>query len=282
MKRTISFLQYEIDRNTNFRKYMIIFIIYVLLIFNNYNVLNNYISYGVKFYFWDIVFFIFCNAKTVITIMIFSLIITNSDIIFDYNLETQIITRINSRKTWWNVKVIVLIINVTLCLISLVLVTFMLAFRFPYQNQWSDSFSKVSNVNSSLNITSPNIININAYIYKPLHAFIILIALLILGYIAIGIFIMITSIIFNKKLASILSGVFILIISLIPELQHNQTIIADIIHNNLLFNTHSFNTFNSQYHSIRYSVSIWILIILCLYYLGYRLSCKKNFYRNKS
>jgi disulfide bond formation protein DsbB len=115
------------------------------------------------------------------------------------------------------------------------------------------------------------------YVYKPFTVFSILIALLILAYIAIGIFIMLTSMLFNKKLSSILFGIFIIILSLIPELQPNQTIIANIIHNNLLVNTHSFNNINSKYNSIGYSISFWILVISFLYWFGYRLSHKKNF-----
>lgn len=281
IRNAFKYLQYEVNRNVTLKKYTFVFIMYAIIIFNRSIVINRYVSEGVHYYFWDVVFYVFCSSKIVTFLLPFIFIIINSDLMFDNSLESQIILRINSRKVWWNVKVIVMIINILLCIISLIIITFIISLRFPYQNQWGNSFDIVNQLNLSLNIELPHILNTDVFVYTPIQAFLILLVLITLGYTSIGLFIMITSLMLYKRITPILSGFFIMIITTIPDLQDGHTIIENIIYNNLLLNTHRFNSSNPIYNSISYSIVYWLFLIISFYYFGYYLSLKKNFYGNK-
>ncbi len=278
MKNTYNFFKYELDRNFNIKKYILIIILYLFIVINSVNLIGSYeIVDNIQFNFWDLVFFIFADPKNIVITLIFTFIILITDIVVDSNFEGEMILRLGSRNLWWNVKVFIMFIKSIICIMSLTILTIIGGIRFKFNLSWSTGFSQLKKLSISKNSLYFSPLNENIFSQSPIFSFIETILLLILGLTAIGLFVMVLTLLINNKIISIISGLFVLIIAVIPEFEMKTSLITNIIYNHILINTHSFNNENSSFPSIGYSISYWIVCIIVLYYIGYKLSLRKEF-----
>ncbi|NFM29577.1 hypothetical protein FDB80_18220 [Clostridium botulinum] len=277
MSKIYNFLKYEIERNYSIKKYIFAMLLYTFIVINETNIINSYGNNNIQFNAWDIIFSVLSTPKNIVISLIFTFIILINNIIVDSNFEKEMILKLSSRRAWWNIKVCVLFLKASICILSLTILTIIASIKFKFSTVWSDGFSQVEKISAKNHLFYSSPLNEDIYQQSPFFSFAETIVLLLLGLIAIGLFVMIITLLFNNKIVSIISGFAVLIIAAIPAFEMKSSIITDIIYNHILINTHSFNNMNSSFTSVGYSISNWILYILILYYIGYKLSLKKNF-----
>ncbi|MDS1002158.1 hypothetical protein P9J83_01395 [Clostridium sporogenes] len=277
MSKIYNFLKYEIERNYSIKKYIVVMILYTFIVINETNIINSYGNNNIQFNAWDIIFSVLSEPKNIVISLIFTYIILINNIIVDSNFEKEMILKLGSRRVWWNIKVCILFLKASICILSLTILTIIASIKFEFSKVWSYGFSQVEKISAKNNLFYSSPLNEDIYQQSPLFSFAETILLLLLGLIAIGLFVMVITLLFNNKIVSIISGFAVLIIAAIPAFEMESSIITDIIYNHILINTHSFNNINSSFTSVGYSISHWILYILILYYIGYKLSLKKNF-----
>ncbi|NFV13091.1 hypothetical protein ACFLKB_06335 [Clostridium sp. FAM 1755] len=277
MSKTYNFLKYEIERNYSIKKYILVIILYLSVVINEINIINSYGNNNIQFNAWDIIFSVLSQPKNIVIYLIFTYIILINNIIVDSNFEKEMILKLGTRQAWWNIKVCVLFLKASICIFSLTILAIIASMKFKFSTVWSDGFLQMEKIAPANHLLYSSPLNKDIYQQSPLFSFAETILLLLLGLIAIGLFVMVITLLFNSKIASIISGFTVLIIATIPAFEMKSSIITDIVYNHILINTHSFNNINSSFTSVGYSISHWILYILILYYIGYKLSLKKNF-----
>ncbi|EJP6473618.1 hypothetical protein NHI66_002973 [Clostridium botulinum] len=277
MSKIYNFLKYEIERNYSIKKYIFAMLLYTFIVINETNIINSYGNNNIQFNAWDIIFSVLSTPKNIVISLIFTFIILINNIIVDSNFEKEMILKLGSRRVWWNIKVCILFLKASICILSLTILTIIASIKFEFSKVWSYGFSQVEKISAKNHLFYSSPLNEDIYQQSPLFSFAETILLLLLGLIAIGLFVMVITLLFNNKIVSIISGFAVLIIAAIPAFEMESSIITDIIYNHILINTHSFNNINSSFTSVGYSISHWILYILILYYIGYKLSLKKNF-----
>lgn len=277
MNKIYNFLKYEIDRNFSIKKYVFVIILYSFIVINATNIISSYEEYNIQFNFWDVIFFVFSSPKNIVISVIFTFIILINNIVIDSNFEKEMILKLSSRRIWWNAKVFVLFIKAILCILLLAILTIIASIRFKFSMNWSNGFLQVKELSVSKHLFYSSPLNEDIFKQSPIFSFTETILLLLLGLIAIGLFVMVITLLFNNKIMSIISGFAVLIIATIPEFELKSSVITNIIYNHILINPHSFNNINSSFTSVGYSISHWILYIIVLYFIGYKLSLKKNY-----
>ncbi|EPY2275083.1 hypothetical protein ACXAUS_004013 [Clostridium sporogenes] len=277
MSKIYNFLKYEIERNYSVKKYIFVMILYLSVVINEIDIINSYENNNIQFNAWDIIFSVLATPKNIVIFLIFTFIILINNIIVDSNFEKEMIVKIGSRRAWWNIKVCVLFLKASICILSLTFLAIIASMKFKFSTVWSDGFLQMERIAARNNLLHLSPINKDIYQQSPILSFAQTILLLLLGLIAIGLFVMVITLLFNNKIFSIISGFAALIIATIPAFEMKSSIITDIVYNHILINTHSFNNINSSFTSVGYSISHWILYILILYYIGYKLSLKKSF-----
>lgn len=277
MNTSYNFLKYELNRTFSIKKYIFIIILYSFMVINAAGIINSYEKFNVNFNFWDLVLLIFTDPKNIVIILIFSFVILLNDIVIDGNFESEMILKFGSRRIWWNVKICVLFIKSIMCIASIAILTIIVSMRFKFSLRWSNGFIELARISAKRHLFYSSPINLDILKQSPVLSFQETLLLLLLGFLAIGLFVMVVTLIFNNKIITIISGFFILIIAAIPAFEMKSSILTNIIYNHILINTHSFYNVNSPFPSIGYSISHWIIYIVVLYIIGYKLSLRKNF-----
>lgn len=282
MNKIYNFFKYEIDRNFSIKKYILIIILYLFIVINSVTIISSYETGNIQFNFWDLIFFVFANPKNIVISLIFTFIILINNIVVDRNFQNEMILKLGSRRTWWNIKVFVLFLKSSICILSLSILAIIGGIKFKFSLNWSNGFSQMKKLSNSKHLFYSSPLNEDIFQQSPMLSFVETILLLLLGLIAIGLFVMVTTLLFSNKIVSIISGILALIIAVIPAFEMKTSIITNIIYNHILINTHSFNNMNSSFPSVGYSISHWILYIIILYFAGYKLSLNKNFISKNS
>ncbi|OOO65988.1 hypothetical protein BS638_08020, partial [Clostridium tepidum] len=268
MSKIYNFFKYEIERNYSIKKYIVVMILYTFIVINETNIINSYGNNNIQFNAWDIIFSVLSEPKNIVISLIFTYIILTNNIIVDSNFEKEMILKLGSRRVWWNIKVCILFLKASICIFSLTILAIIASIKFKFSTVWSYGFSQVEKISAKNHLLYSSPLNEDIYRQSPLFSFAETIVLLLLGLIAIGLFVMVITLLFNNKIVSIISGFAVLIIAAIPAFEMESSIITDIVYNHILINTHSFNNINSSFTSVGYSISHWILYILILYYIG--------------
>jgi len=286
MLKIRSFFYYEFCRKESLKLNMLILAFFSFMIFDTFKIAINLQKQGFEFKFWEFVLMVFINPRNISIIMILGFIIFINDLVLDYELTEQIFIRVNSRKIWWNTKVMVLITKTLIFIASLTLYTLIFAFfNFKYDINWSKSilgFKSNTSISNDI-IDSVKMLNTISHYQSAAKSFSEILVLLLLGCFCIGLFIMIITLLFNSRISGLFSSFFIWILCIIPNyaVNINHSIISKIIYNHINYATHKFYFNNNSFSTLLSSLIYWVTLIIIFYYIGYCNSLKRNFIRSK-
>lgn len=157
--------------------------------------INYYLSYNT----WDAVFSLFSNGNFLLYIATTLFLLMVFDLIVDSPFEQQILNKMGSRKQWWWSKVVLLIISVMVFLILGIGISLGIAsFSLPWQSHWSTGMQA-----NPQEIYLPN----DVLQTTPALAFIQLVMLLGLGWLGLGMMVLVIGILTRSSIKGFFAGI---------------------------------------------------------------------------
>lgn len=271
MRKALRYILYEYIRTITITKCAISIILFAIAIGDSLHGILNMNNTNV----WDAVFLTLANSRKTCLFFLLAFILFIDNTIIDYELESTILTKVNSRELWWNSKVFVLL-SKTICFIIiptgfLLIISFI---KLPFENGWSDFMLKASLNNQALKV--------EALSNDPISILVQILMLLILSFFTIGLLVAVLTLAFNSRIIGLLTGIFMWIITITPVFAVKSSLIAKITFNHIDFNSHRFIGSVQGGATIFQSILYWIGLIMILYIMGYHISLKRDFIGVKS
>lgn len=221
---------------------------------------------------WDALFNTFGNPNNIFYCFTPVFLYFVSDFLPELAIGEYMMLRLRSRKLWWIGKVVSLSIAAFVYILLLVFGSFVI---FGSVFRWSDSWSAFAANNPSDIYIVPEITNIHPYL-----AFLCLLSLLLLGWVSLGILVLLCILAFKSARWGFSVGLAINLAGLVihrSEVTGVWTYMS--IGNHLLFAYHSFGDRTSHYPSLMLSYVYWGVWIVIVFIAGMYLARYQDFVR---
>jgi hypothetical protein len=224
---------------------------------------------------WDVVFSTLGSGSMLFLVLTPVFLLFISDIPVTTHFDEFVLPRLNSRSKWLWSKIIVLIVSTFLYLATvLVIIITTTSFGLPLNDKWSEmalNYPRYSYL-------SPQI----PKIFSVISAFMRLIILLILGWLGIGITVLVSSLFLNNATFGFLIGTFI---DLGGYFSYHgyipQCFVNFFVSNHMILSFHSFGENNPIYPQYSLSIIYWIVWIFIFTVIGFFICRKKDFLLGK-
>lgn len=278
LKDTLYIFNFEFQRFIFYKRWMLIFLFLIVLFFTYLmgdRVLTFTINQKTSANVWDVVFSTLGSGSMLFLVLTPVFLLFISDIPVTTHFDEFVLPRLNSRSKWLWSKIIVLIVSTFLYLATvLVIIITTTSFGLPLNDKWSEmalNYPRYSYL-------SPQI----PKIFSVISAFMRLIILLILGWLGIGITVLVSSLFLNNATFGFLIGTFI---DLGGYFSYHgyipQCFVNFFVSNHMILSFHSFGENNPIYPQYSLSIIYWIVWIFIFTVIGFFICRKKDFLLGK-
>ena len=268
----LSFVRFEIEQHLLCKRWLlplpiVLFIAYVKIS----EVLIRASNFSMSGNAWDALFNVFGNSNIIFFVITLLFLYLVSDLMLETELDEAILLRLGSRRLWWLGKTLTLgLAALSYVVITVGTVGAVASFVLPWQSTWSEALSQ---------FPLEFCVAPAALALPPLYAFGQLLLLLILGWLCLGLLVMVVTQFSHHYAWGFIAGVLISFSGLgalragVPPPYSYF-----FIHQHLLFNLHYLGDAPLASPSVIVSICYWIGWIAILLVVGYRLSLRQDFF----